>query len=642
MSTPSSTGDLQRVQSLKALGLLDTQSDPRFDRLTRLAAAALRMPIAVISLVDCERQWFKSSLGLSVQETPRLVAFCNHTIQSAAAMVVTDATLDERFAHNALVCSAPHVRFYAGARICAADGQPVGTLCVMDRVPRLFGPEEQAQLRDLADLVEDELARDQLVRARESAEAALQHMNTELEQLVGERTRELLEKNDMLRREVRQRHHAESSLVQARQALEQKQELLDAVLETVDVGVVACDADGELCIFNGAARELHNVDHIDDVLGDPADWAQRFALFHADGITPMEDEAIPLRRALRGERVRDVAMAIRPQGAATRTLLVSGRRLRNAAGDVLGAVAALKDVTELAASRAQAAESEERLRTIADNLPALIAYLDTGMRYRFANQRYRDWLGVHTADMLGKTVEQALGAEFYAARAEALRNCLNGHAAHVEVEEDRGRHKRIISSTYLPHIRDGMVVGMYVLSTDATAARKHERYLIELAHTDPLTGLPNRRSYEQNLEVAASRAKRLKLPMAVAYLDIDKFKAINDTYGHDGGDMVLQEISRRLRAAVRSTDIVARLAGDEFTIILENVTSADECRVVGQKILDAVHQPMTVRAEQVPVTISVGFAWSLDADVHYLTRKADNALYKAKAGGRDSVVVEVL
>jgi diguanylate cyclase (GGDEF)-like protein/PAS domain S-box-containing protein len=639
MSNPISTGDLQRVQSLRALGLLDSQPDARYDRLTRIAAATFRMPIAVISLVDAERQWFKSSLGLSLQETPRSVAFCNHTIAQAEAMVVTDALADERFAQTALVTGAPHVRFYAGARVCSADGQPIGTLCVMDRMPRLFGPEELNLLRDLASLVEDELQRGQLVRARESAEAALQHMNGELEQLVDERTRELVEKNEMLRREVRQRHSAETSLLQARQALEQKQELLDAVLETVDVGVVACDAYGFLTVFNRAARELHA---IDDVLQTPDDWAHTYQVYAADGATLLEEHELPLRRALKGEQVRDVALTIRPDGAPGRTVLVSGRRLRNQAGEPLGAVAALKDVTELAASRARAAESEERLRTIADNLPALIAYLDTDMRYRFANQRYRDWLGVKAADMIGRTVEEALGPDFYAARAESLRNCLNGHAAHVEVEEDRGRHKRIISSTYLPHIRDGQVVGMYVLSTDSTAARKHERYLIELAHTDPLTGLPNRRSYEQNLAVAASRAKRLKLPMAVAYLDIDNFKQINDTYGHDGGDCVLQEISQRLRAAVRSTDIVSRLAGDEFTVILENVTSADECHLVGQKILEAVRQPMIVRAERVPVTVSVGFAWSLDADVHYLTRKADNALYKAKAGGRDAFVVDVL
>jgi diguanylate cyclase (GGDEF)-like protein/PAS domain S-box-containing protein len=407
----------------------------------------------------------------------------------------------------------------------------------------------------------------------------------------------------------------------------------------VDVGVVACDAQGRLTIFNRAARELHQLAEFPAM--QEGQWAHRLNVFARDGVTPLTDDQLPLRRALQGERVGDDALVIRPGGTgAARTVLTSGRRLRNAAGEPLGAVVALKDVSELAASRERAAESEERLRTIADNLPALIAYLDTDMRYRFANERYRDWLGVKVADMIGRTVEEAMGPAFYAPRAQELKNCLNGHAAHVEVEEDRGRHTRIISSTYLPHVRDGQVVGMYVLSTDSTAARKHERYLIELAHTDPLTGLPNRRSYEQNLAVAASRAKRLGLPMAVAYLDIDNFKHINDTYGHDGGDTVLQEVSQRLREAVRNTDIVSRLAGDEFTVILENVTSAHECDLVGKKILEAVNRPMLVRAETVPVTVSVGFAWSRDAEMHRLTRKADNALYKAKANGRNAVVVE--
>ena len=249
MSHQSSTGDLQRVQSLRALGLLDSENEERFDRITRLAAATFRMPIAVIALVDAERQWFKSSHGVTLQETPRAVAFCSHTIGSARAMVITDALLDERFAHSALVTGAPHVRFYAGMRICAADGQPVGTLCVMDRVPRLFGAEEEALLKDLASLVEDECQRGQIVRARHSAEEALQTLNGELETLVCERTRELTEKNDMLRREVRQRHSAESSL-------RQSEERIRTIIDSSFNAFIGLDARGVVIEWNPAAEAL--------------------------------------------------------------------------------------------------------------------------------------------------------------------------------------------------------------------------------------------------------------------------------------------------------------------------------------------------------------------------------------------------
>ncbi|MFS2021460.1 diguanylate cyclase domain-containing protein, partial [Massilia sp. CT11-108] len=234
----------------------------------------------------------------------------------------------------------------------------------------------------------------------------------------------------------------------------------------------------------------------------------------------------------------------------------AGRALHGTTGEPLGAVVAMKDVTELDASRARLAESGEWLRTIADNVPALIAYVDTDLRYRFANERYREWFGVKTTDMIGRTVLDAMGEGFYASRREALERCLAGHASHLEIEEQRRGRTRVISSTYLPHIRDGIVQGIYVLSTDATSAREYERQLHALAHSDHLTGLPNRRSYEERFAQAIARARRGATPLALAYLDVDHFKQINDSLGHAVGDAVLRELARRLGATVRATATV--------------------------------------------------------------------------------------
>lgn len=146
-----------RLASLGKLEILDTPAEERFDRITRLTKKLFRVPIALVSLVDSDRQWFKSAQGLEASETPRDVAFCAHAILQDDGLIVEDARADERFADNPLVTGAPSVRFYAGQPICAPDGQRVGTLCVIDTQPRRVNRADRQSLRDLAGLVENEL-----------------------------------------------------------------------------------------------------------------------------------------------------------------------------------------------------------------------------------------------------------------------------------------------------------------------------------------------------------------------------------------------------------------------------------------------------------------------------------------------------
>ncbi len=133
-------------------GVLDTEFEERFDRLTRIASRVLKTPISLISLVDKERQWFKSSVGLDVRETARNISFCTHAIRRKEAFVVLDAKLDKRFSNNPLVTGDPKIRFYAGAPLIGHKGHAIGTLCVIDQKPRSeFETQERQLLRDLAD-----------------------------------------------------------------------------------------------------------------------------------------------------------------------------------------------------------------------------------------------------------------------------------------------------------------------------------------------------------------------------------------------------------------------------------------------------------------------------------------------------------
>lgn len=150
--------ELDRIRSLRSLGLLDTAPDERFDRLTRMARRMFQVPIALVTLVDENRQWFKSCDGLGVSETPRDISFCGHAILGDGILLIPDALADQRFKDNPLVIGDPHIRFYAGCPIRTADGVKIGTLCVIDREPREFIQEDAMALRDLAAIVEDEVA----------------------------------------------------------------------------------------------------------------------------------------------------------------------------------------------------------------------------------------------------------------------------------------------------------------------------------------------------------------------------------------------------------------------------------------------------------------------------------------------------
>ncbi len=146
-----------RLATLQSLGILDTQPEERFDRLTRMAKRLFGVPIALVSLVDNQRQWFKSVQGLAVSETPRDISFCGHAILGDEILVVPDAAIDQRFADNPLVAGSPDIRFYAGCPLKAADGSSLGTLCIIDQQPRSMATDDLELLQDLASMVEREL-----------------------------------------------------------------------------------------------------------------------------------------------------------------------------------------------------------------------------------------------------------------------------------------------------------------------------------------------------------------------------------------------------------------------------------------------------------------------------------------------------
>lgn len=182
MTIPVPTNESERVRALYDLDILDTPSEERFDRITRLASQLVRAPIVLISLVDDDRQWFKSRVGLEARETPRDMAFCTHAIMDSKVFVISDAMEDDRFRDNPLVTGDPSIRFYAGAPLTLSDGVQIGTLCAIDTKPRELTSEQEEALQDLSRIVVDELKLRQHVVELRRTRAELELANESLEE----------------------------------------------------------------------------------------------------------------------------------------------------------------------------------------------------------------------------------------------------------------------------------------------------------------------------------------------------------------------------------------------------------------------------------------------------------------------------
>lgn len=296
------------------------------------------------------------------------------------------------------------------------------------------------------------------------------------------------------------------------------------------------------------------------------------------------------------------------------------------------------DITERKESEQRAGMSERRLAVIANALPVLIAYLDQDLRLRYANETFQTWLGLPPSDMLGRPLSEIIGPVLFDQREPHLRAALAGRRVQVELCSETLGQTRYLQNEYIPDLQpDGRVAGIFALSTDVSVIKRAQLQLAAMARTDALTGLPNRRELDQRLALALVRAQREGWKLALMFLDLDRFKVINDEQGHAVGDAVLQTFAQRLLACVRATDSVARLAGDEFIVLVEGLNEAEDATAVAEKILQAMEVPIELGGLSLQVGTSIGIALHegrSGLDAARLLSEADDALYEAKRAGR--------
>ncbi len=607
--------EIERQQLLRSLDLLDTEQEEVFDRITRLVSRLLKVPVALFSLIDGERQWHKSRVGLDVHEMPREYAFCAHALLQDQPLVVADASSDARFADNPHVVGAPNIRFYAGVPIRTSGGLAIGTLCALDAQVRVLTADELCILIDLADIVQKE------VQYRERLAVA---------------------GRQMLRSEA---------------VLNASEARFRSVFDLASVGIALVGPSGGWISANGALSRI---------LGYAPEELQRLTY---QELTLPEDldldrEQLAQLRAGELDRYQLEKRYIRMDGAIV-WANVNASAKHNEQGEVEYFVAVIEDISaqkaaeealsalhadleaRVAARTLELRERELELRSVIENANDAYIGFDQASMVTVWNRAAEQTFGYRADEAIGRSLDALIippamtnarrhGIQRYMTtgistvvgkRLELPAVRKDGSSLMVEVRITAlERHGQQIFSAFLHDISE---------RKEAEARREHE------SRHDMLTNLQNRRALLETLPIAQGRAARTGKSMALLFIDLDGFKAVNDDFGHDAGDKVLRAVAARLQDVVRKTDSVFRLAGDEFTVLLEAMSDTfGDARQVAEKIVAEVSRPVTLDGGVAGVGASVGIAvFTPDgsASAEDLIKEADRQMYAAKRAGKGRV-----
>lgn len=452
---PLPHNEKERLNELRKYGILDTEPEAIFESMVQLATYICKTPIAAISLVDENRQWFKAIKGIDAKETPRDIAFCAHAILQDVAMVVPDALLDERFFDNPLVADGPKIRFYAGVPLVTPSGFHLGTLCVIDTQPK-------------------EITQEQLDAVKTLADSVMAHLDLRLSH------KEIRKYVDDL-------------------------QLSATIFETASEGIVVTDENNCFITVNPAFTATTGYT-LDEVIGQQP------------------------------------------------SILRSGK------------------------------QNKEFYESMWNDLNTLGSWEGELWNKRKNGDYYAEWLSIKV------------------------------------VFNDNGSKRMYLA-----------------IFSDITERKQADEIIWRQANYDLLTKLPNRRLFSDRLEHEIKIAHRTSNSLALLFIDLDYFKQINDTLGHDIGDLLLVQVAERISQSVRESDTVARMGGDEFTAILPQIDSAEDAYRVTQAIIEKFTQPFDLDGNLVTISTSIGIAiYPKDAmNSKELLQNADMAMYEAKRQGRN-------
>lgn len=616
MTADIPSDEVNRLSTLRELNILDTESGKEFDELTELAAQICLAPIALISLIDQQRQWIKSRVGLNVTETSRDIAFCAHAIlQPNSLLEVQDTQLDERFSGNPLVLESPNIRFYAGAPLIATNGHALGTLCVIDHVPRKLTEAQRAALVVLSRAIVQQIElRRRLQRVKNSTGLLLsQNSRLEAQIEIGAAT---LEDEVVM--------HNESELL--------SRQILDRALD----GVINLDQHGRVTYWNSEAERIfgysseyaHSRDIIELILPTHQHLVIRELMeqFLVAGVGKQNHRRFEIN-AVRADGAKV------PVEIAVIVLQRFGEYFFN--GFVRDLTEHNKNIEEL------------RISAITFNSQDAIIITDAEIKTLRVNQKVLDISGYKSSELIG--LEPSLlssnvqSDQFYADMWQTIETLGSWEGEVWDKRKDGDVFPLLIAITTIRDAKNRIT--NYVLSfSDITPTKRDADAIHKLAFFDPLTHLPNRRALSERVAHALMVCESHGKTLAVLFIDMDNFKDINDALGHQLGDRILIETAQRLRRCMRSDDTVARIGGDEFAIVVKNLdfnidTAKAEVEIVAAKILAILNQSYQLDKQEIHSGASVGVAIARHSQVpiEELFKQADIGLYQAKISGRNQM-----
>lgn len=289
-------------------------------------------------------------------------------------------------------------------------------------------------------------------------------------------------------------------------------------------------------------------------------------------------------------------------------------------------------------------EANSIVLELVNHIDAMVAVWDINQVCVFANDAYLSWFGISGKEMVGLTMDELLGP-LYSLNLPHILAASAGQpqAFEREIHSPDGRIRHSLA-TYTPQIVDGLVAGIFEHVADVTSLKNLEQKLMrlnaeseKLATHDFLTGLPNRVRLQDRIQQGLALAQHRQQQVAMLTVDLDDFKKVNDTYGHNTGDKVLQEVALRLSHSLRATDSVTRMGGDEFLVLVQITYSSCEVELLVKRIIESVNSPIEIEGETVTPSCSIGVAlvYPYETTAESLISMSDKALYAAKKMGKN-------
>ncbi|HUQ35208.1 MAG TPA: EAL domain-containing protein [Aestuariivirga sp.] len=582
----SDPAERERLRRLEQYQISRTPPESAFDDITELLADLFSAPIAFLCTTEAKSNWFKSRVGIDLEEVPRSISFCDHTLKHEGVMVVPDATRDERFAASPMVTGAYHIRFYAGVTLRDAEGFAMGTLAVADSVPRRINNGQKESLKRLASIAFDRMElRKTQAELRETVaatEAARQHAvsdNAELRQVINCLPQAIALLDDQ-NRLILWNGNYEKMFPETARYFEPGvsiEFIYRKSLETMRRNAKMKDVDGEEWVRSWLTRLDQHGSIVEQNVGDLR-WIRYDQHLAADG------KKIYVRT----------------------------------------------DITD-------ARNATESFRLLFENNPVPMWVVEKAtLKYIDVNAAALELYG-YTRDEFLSMTSLAIRpvSEYQRAWDDANTNFLFDSGG-KDWEHLKADGTEILVSSYAKPIRYGNREAGIISVIDVTERRKQDARIQYLAEHDALTGLPNRRLFLDLLAGQLSKKTPNHSYTSIALIDIDDFKSVNDSLGHQVGDELIVAVANRLEERVGDRGIVARLGGDEFAVLLPMLTELGAAEAVATEMVNAFGAPLRVGDYDLQVGVSAGVSFSLDdsVDSSTLLRNADLALYKAKTDGR--------